>query len=164
MVSLVVAAKNEEAVIGRLVKNLCRLDYPHYEVWIIDDNSSDRTPDILRELQKQYPHLNVLRRLPGAGGGKSGALNQVLPLTRGEIIGVFDADATVPPDLLQAVVNRFQVASVGAVQVRKAISNADINWLTQGQAVEMILDAYYQQQRVAWGGMGELREITAESI
>lgn len=157
MVSLVVAAKNEEAVIGRLVKNLCRLDYPHYEVWIIDDNSSDRTPDILSELQRQYPHLKVLRRLPGAGGGKSGALNQVLPLTRGEIIGVFDADATVPQDLLQEVVNRFQVARVGAVQVRKAISNADINLLTQGQAAEMILDAYYQQQRVACGGMGELR-------
>ncbi|HIK24755.1 MAG TPA: glycosyltransferase, partial [Thermosynechococcus sp. M46_R2017_013] len=74
MVSLVVAAKDEEAVIGRLVKNLCCLDYPDYEVWIIDDNSSDRTPDILTELQQQYPQLKVLRRLPGAGGGKSGAL------------------------------------------------------------------------------------------
>lgn len=78
-------------------------------------------------------------------------------MTRGEIIGVFDADATVPQNLLQQVVNRFQVASIGAVQVRKAISNANINLLTQGQAAEMILDAYYQQQRVACGGMGELR-------
>ncbi|WP_448515319.1 glycosyltransferase [Parathermosynechococcus lividus] len=157
LVSLMVAAKNEEAVIGRLVENLCQLDYPRYDVWVIDDNSSDRTPDILASLQQTYPQLKVLRRLPGAGGGKSGALNQVLPLTRGEIIGVFDADATVTPDLLQRVVSEFYSPRVGAVQVRKAISNAEINLITQGQAAEMMLDAYYQQQRVACGGMGELR-------
>ncbi|XFA72022.1 glycosyltransferase family 2 protein [Thermosynechococcaceae cyanobacterium Okahandja] len=157
MVSLMVAAKNEEAVIGRLVENLCRIDYPRYELWVIDDNSSDRTPEVLAALQQTYPQLKVVRRLPGAGGGKSGALNQVLPLTRGEIIGVFDADATVTPDLLQQVVLHFQLPKVGGVQVRKAISNAQINWLSQGQAAEMLLDAYYQQQRVACGGMGELR-------
>ncbi len=157
LVSLMVAAKDEEAVIGRLVENLCQLDYPCYELWVIDDNSSDRTPDVLAALRQRYPQLKVVRRLPGAGGGKSGALNQVLPLTRGEIIGVFDADATVTPDLLQRVVPCFQRPRVGGVQVRKAISNATFNLMTQGQAAEMILDAYYQQQRVACGGMGELR-------
>ncbi|MGL5075677.1 MAG: glycosyltransferase, partial [Waterburya sp.] len=47
-VSLLVAAKNEEAVISNLVAMLCSLDYPQerYEVWAIDDRSSDRTPVI----------------------------------------------------------------------------------------------------------------------
>lgn len=158
-VSLMVAAKNEEAVIGRLVENLCQVDYPRqcYEVWVIDDNSSDRTPDILENLKQTYPQLRVLRRLPGAGGGKSGALNQVLSLAKGEIIGVFDADARIEPHLLRQVVQRFQEPQIGAVQVRKTISNADLNIYTQGQNAEMALDAYYQQQRVAIAGMGELR-------
>jgi 1,2-diacylglycerol 3-beta-glucosyltransferase len=158
-ISLLVAAKNEEAVLGRLVETLCQLDYPshRYELWIIDDNSTDRTPQVLMELSRKYSQLRSLQRLPGASGGKSGALNQVLPLTRGEIIGVFDADAQVPQDLLRQILPLFARANVGAVQVRKATINAGSNFWTQGQAFEMILDTYFQQQRAAVGGLGELR-------
>jgi 1,2-diacylglycerol 3-beta-glucosyltransferase len=158
-VSLLVAAKNEEAVISNLVRRLCTQDYPSdkYEVWVIDDNSTDRTPVILEHLSKQYSNLKVLRRLAGAGGGKSGALNQVLPLTQGEILAVFDADAQVSSDLLRQVLPLFKRRSVGAVQVRKAIANASENFWTQGQVAEMALDSYYQQQRIAIGGVGDLR-------
>ncbi|MBP0018311.1 MAG: glycosyltransferase family 2 protein [Cyanobacteria bacterium SBLK] len=158
-VSLLVAAKNEEAVIDRLVHILCNLDYPRdrYEVWAIDDASDDRTPEILDTLTAQYPHLTVIHRPVGAGGGKSGALNQVLSWTKGEIIAVFDADATVEPDLLRRVVPMFDDDNMGAVQVRKAIANAGENFWTQGQRAEMALDCYFQQKRIAIGGMGELR-------
>ena len=158
-VSVLVAAKNEEAVIGKLVKNLCNLEYPggQYEVWIIDDNSTDKTPELLAQLAQEYQQLKVIRRSPQASGGKSGALNQVLPLTKGEIVAVFDADAQVVPDLLLKVVPLFQREKVGAVQVRKAIANAKENFWTQGQMAEMALDTWFQQQRVALGGIGELR-------
>jgi 1,2-diacylglycerol 3-beta-glucosyltransferase len=158
-ISLLVAAKNEEAVVARLVQALCELDYPtdRYELWIIDDNSSDRTLTVLEGLRQKYKQLRVLSRLPGAGGGKSGALNQVLPLTKGEIIGVFDADAQVPKQMLRQVLPLFEQPQVGAVQVRKSIVNADANFWTQGQRTEMALDAFFQQQRVAIGGIGELR-------
>jgi len=108
-VSLLVAAKNEETVISNLVKMLCDLDYPktRYEVWVIDDHSTDRTPVLLDKLAAEYVQLNVLHRTADAGGGKSGALNQVLPLTKGEIVGVFDADAKVPKDLLRRVLPFF---------------------------------------------------------
>ena len=51
-VSLLVAAKNEETVISNLVAMLCSLDYPtdKYEVWAIDDRSTDNTPIILDKL------------------------------------------------------------------------------------------------------------------
>ena len=86
-VSILVAAKNEEAVIGNLVRNLCNLEYPEeqYEVWIVDDNSTDQTPQLLTQLGEKYRNLKVLRRSPSDSGGKSGALNQVLPLTKGDI-------------------------------------------------------------------------------
>lgn len=158
-VSLLVAAKNEEAVVGKLVKTLCNLDYPadRYELWVIDDSSTDRTPILLDQLAREYPQLKVLHRAAGAGGGKSGALNQVLPLTQGEILAVFDADAQVSQDLLKRVLPLFQRSQVGAVQVRKAIANAGTNFLTQGQSIEMALDAFFQEQRIAIGGIGELR-------
>jgi 1,2-diacylglycerol 3-beta-glucosyltransferase len=158
-VSLLVAAKNEEAVIGRLVRTLCNQDYPvdRYEVWVIDDHSTDRTPLLLEQLAKEYRQMKVLRRPANASGGKSGALNQVLPLTRGQIVGVFDADAQVPTDMLRRVCPSFQREAVGAVQMRKAIANASLNFWTRGQKAEMAFDTYLQQQRIAIGGIGELR-------
>ena len=158
-VSLLVAAKNEEAVIARFVESICNVDYPidRYEVWAIDDHSSDGTPLVLEQLTKQYPQLKVFRRGANASGGKSGALNQVLPLTRGEFVGRFDADATVTPDLLRRVLPVFEGEKVGAVQVRKAIANASVNFWTRGQEAEMALDSFFQQQRIAIGGIGELR-------
>lgn len=158
-VSLLVAAKNEEAVIARFVESICNVDYPidRYEVWAIDDHSSDGTPLVLEQLTKQYPQLKVFRRGANASGGKSGALNQVLPLTRGEFVGVFDADATVTPDLLRRVLPVFEKQQVGAVQLRKAIANASVNFWTRGQEAEMALDSFFQQQRIAIGGIGELR-------
>lgn len=158
-VSLLVSAKNEEAVIGNLVKMLCNQNYPNekYEVWVIDDNSTDRTPKILSQLEREYENLKVLRRAAGSTGGKSGALNQVLPLSKGEILAVFDADAQVQPDLLRHVLPLFDQEKVGAVQIQKAIANVSENFWTAGQAAEMALDTYVQQQRVALGGIGELR-------
>ena len=158
-VSLLVAAKNEEAVIGNLVSMLCSLDYPadKYEIWAIDDRSTDNTPVILDRLAKEYSQLKVVHRAANAGGGKSGALNQVIPQTFGDIIGVFDADAKVPSDLLRKVVPLFANSQTGAIQVRKAIANSAENFWTKGQAAEMALDSYVQQQRIAVGGIGELR-------
>lgn len=158
-ISLLVAAKNEEAVIEDLVKNLCQIDYPgdRYELWIIDDNSTDRTAEVLDRLTQTHPQLKVLHRGELSRGGKSGALNQVLPLTRGEVLGVFDADAQVPPDLLRQVVPLFSLKNIGAVQVRKAVSNQDFNFWTQGQASEMMFDAFVQEYRIFDGGLGELR-------
>ena len=158
-VSLLIAAKNEEAVISNLISMLCNLDYPvdKYEIWAIDDRSTDNTPIILDRLAAEYPQLKVVHRAANASGGKSGALNQVIPQTFGDIIGVFDADAKVPPDLLRKVVPLFAKPEIGAIQVRKEIANSAENFWTKGQAVEMALDSYVQQQRIAVGGIGELR-------
>jgi 1,2-diacylglycerol 3-beta-glucosyltransferase len=159
LISLLVAAKNEESVIANLVEGLCQIDYDpsRLEIWIIDDNSSDRTPLILGKLQQKYQQLKVLKRGADAKGGKSGALNQVLPLTQGEIIGVFDADAQVTANVLTALLPLFQKPKIGAVQLRKAIANASSNFWTRGQAAEMALDIFFQSRRNQVGGIGELR-------
>ncbi|MGF1538199.1 MAG: glycosyltransferase [Elainellaceae cyanobacterium] len=158
-ISLLVAAKDEETVIADLIKNLCSLDYPdeHYDVWLIDDYSTDKTPQILDRLRQVYPNLNVIHRPENSGGGKSGALNEVWPLTQADIMAVFDADARVPSDLLRRVVPLFDQAHIGAVQVRKAIANWPVNFWTRAQSGEMLLDSYVQERRIALGGIGELR-------
>jgi len=158
-VALLVAAKDEESVIGATIERLCQLDYPAdcYEVWAINDNSSDRTGAVLEHLTAHFSNLHVIHRGGEATGGKSGALNRALEQIDCDIVAVFDADAIVKPDFLQRVLPQFENPRVGAVQVRKVIANADDNFWTQGQASEMILDAYLQGQRYALHGIGELR-------
>ncbi|MEI7952932.1 MAG: glycosyltransferase, partial [Synechococcaceae cyanobacterium ELA182] len=77
VLDVVVAARDEQAVITRLVQRIMGLHYPAERLllWVIDDGSDDRTPELLRELQNQHPQLRVLRRARDAGGGKSGARN-----------------------------------------------------------------------------------------
>ncbi len=167
IVTLLVSAKNEEAVIEGLVRNLCNLDYPsdRYELWIVDDASTDRTAEILTRLRGEFPQLNLFRRATGASGGKSGALNQVFTKTKGEFLVIFDADARIQPDFLQKTLPIFLTGDrIGAVQLRKAIAQYERpgspeknNFWVKGQHAEMLLDAFMQQQRIAIGGLGELR-------
>ncbi|MGK7905906.1 MAG: glycosyltransferase family 2 protein [Synechococcus sp.] len=160
LVSLMIPAKNEALVIPGLLASLQALDYPSelFEVWIVDDASTDETFAVVKQWQKDFPQLRIYQRSQGAGGGKSGALNEVFPLTFGEIIGVLDADATIPPDFLRRSLAIFQEKpEVAALQVRKAIANGSNNFWTGNQVAEMALDSYFQQQRRAIGGVGELR-------
>ncbi len=158
-VDVVVAARDEEAVIGSLVERVLRLRWPadRLRLWVVDDGSGDRTPQRLAELQARHPQLHVLRRSPDAGGGKSGALNAVLPQLRGRWMLVLDADADLPPDWLERVIPYAERGGWAAVQVRKAEANASQNLLTKAQAMEMAFDAYIQEARLARGGVAELR-------
>ena len=158
-VDLVVAARDEEAVIGRLVERLAALHYPPEQLrfWVVDDGSEDGTAAVLEACQRSVPQLQVLRRNRDAGGGKSGALNAVLPQLQGRWLLVLDADAQLQPDLLQRLVAFAEQGGWSAVQLRKAVIEADHNLLTRAQAMEMALDAVIQQGRLRSGGVVELR-------
>lgn len=157
-VDVLVAAKNEAAVIEQLVNNLLALRYgeEQLQLWIVDDGSVDGTGEILDRLQQQHSSLHVIHRPPEATGWKSGALNTVLPHLKGEWLLVLDADAQVDPELLERL-NPLLKDSSRALQLRKAVHNADCNLLTRAQAVEMAVDALIQQGRIAHQGCGELR-------
>ncbi|MEB3308490.1 MAG: glycosyltransferase [Cyanobacteriota bacterium] len=158
-VDVVVAARDEQAVITRLVEHLAALRYPADQLllWVIDDGSSDRTPELLSELQQRFPQLRVIRREPDTGGGKSGALNQVIQQLKGRWMLVLDADAELQPDTLERLIPIAEAGGWSAVQLRKAVVNPAANWLTRAQAMEMALDMVIQEGRLASAGVAELR-------
>jgi 1,2-diacylglycerol 3-beta-glucosyltransferase len=159
-VDVVVAARDEQAVIGRLVERIAQLRYPagRLLLWVVDDGSEDGTPQQLATLQGQYPLLlRVLRRSRGAGGGKSGALNLVLGQLQGRWLLVLDADADLQPDVLERLIPHAEAGGWAGVQLRKAVVNSEANLLTRSQAMEMVLDAVVQEGRLAAGGVAELR-------
>ena len=158
-VDVVVAARDEQAVIAGLVERLSRLRYPsdQLRLWVVDDGSADHTPDILEELKARYGQLRVVRRPRDAGGGKSGALNRVLQELQGRWLLVLDADADLQSDLLERLIRFAEAGGWAAVQLRKAEVNGAVNLLTRAQAMEMALDAVIQEGRLATGGVAELR-------
>jgi 1,2-diacylglycerol 3-beta-glucosyltransferase len=158
-VDVLVAARDEEAVIERLVQSVSAIDYPDDRVtlWIVDDGSQDRTGRLLDELTQRHPRLQVRHRPRDAGGGKSGALNALLPHLHGDWLMVLDADASVPPDLLQRLRPWLAGSDWDGLQLRKAVVHPEASLLTRAQALEMAFDAEIQQGRIAQAGVGELR-------
>jgi 1,2-diacylglycerol 3-beta-glucosyltransferase len=156
-VSILIPAKNESAVLPEIINSIYNLNYPvnYLDVWVIDDGSTDETPQILNKLQTQFPDLQVHQR--ESKGGKSGALNSVFPLTKGELILICDADAKLPVDFLNQTLPIFENKNLAAIQVRKSIYNAETNFLTRCQQMEMSCDSFLQTHRIACGGMSELR-------
>jgi cellulose synthase/poly-beta-1,6-N-acetylglucosamine synthase-like glycosyltransferase len=137
-VSVLVACKDEVAVIDGLVQSLLRLDYPAdlLQIVIVDDGSSDGTGMVLDRLATVHPQLTCLHR--EANGGKPAALNSGLGLVTGEIVVVFDADHRPHRDVLRRLVRHFQDPSVGAVQGRCVISNAEETPVTRLVAVDYL--------------------------
>ncbi len=159
VLDILVAARDEENVIARLVERLFNLDYPtnKLNIYIIDDGSSDKTPLILDRLSKEYAQLKIISRSPNAGGGKSGALNYALKFTQGEWLLVLDADAQLKKDTLIRLFSFVQEGSWSAVQLRKSVMNVNKNFLTSCQSMEMAMDAIFQYGRLTVAGVSELR-------
>ncbi len=119
MISLHVPAHNEPpGMVIDTLRSLVRLDYPRYEVIVIDDNTDDEA--LWRPVQHWCARHGVkfvhLEKWPGY---KSGALNYALRyLTdpRAELIGVVDSDYQIEPGFLRACAGAFADPWIGFVQ------------------------------------------------
>ena len=99
--SILVPAKNEQAVLANLVQNLFHLDYPatHLDIWIIDDGSTDATSNIVEKFVRIRPQVRLIRLPRNRGKGhavRTGVLNAY-----GRLILFTDADGATPIAELQ---------------------------------------------------------------
>jgi chlorobactene glucosyltransferase len=103
LISVIVPARNEARNIGRCVTALLAQDYPHFEVLVLDDRSSDDTAHILAQLAADA-RLRVLQgsELPEGWAGKPHALHQASLLARGEWLLFIDADTFLSPNAVTA--------------------------------------------------------------
>src|SRR5256885_456239 len=108
-VSVHVAAYNEKRVIERLLTSLAHLEYPEYEVIVVDD-STDESVGILQRWTSQ-PGFKILHR-NSRQGFKGGALSQALKAMdpRTEYVVVFDADSMPFPDSIDRFLPYFYEA------------------------------------------------------
>jgi cellulose synthase/poly-beta-1,6-N-acetylglucosamine synthase-like glycosyltransferase len=124
MVSIVIAAHNEEERIGRKVANLLELDYPsdRVEILVGSDGSSDGTLERLRSVAEQRIRIFVLPERKG----KPTVLNMLVPRANGEIVVLADVRQRFDPQILRTLVRSFADPKVGAV-TGELILRADEN-------------------------------------
>lgn len=104
LISVCVPARNEERNIRACVEAILAQDYPHFEIIVLDDRSTDATSDILRSLAVQHDKLNVISgsELPKGWAGKPHALFQVSAAARGNWLCFVDADTFLSPTTLSS--------------------------------------------------------------
>jgi biofilm PGA synthesis N-glycosyltransferase PgaC len=136
LVSVIVPAFNEQAMIEAGIRSLVRLDYARLEIVIVDDGSSDATYRYAVGLARNDPRVAV-RVVTQANTGKASALNRGLAAARGDYLAFVDSDSTLAPGSLRAAMRHFRDPYVGAVAGNIKVANR-VNLLTWLQALEYV--------------------------
>jgi glycosyltransferase involved in cell wall biosynthesis len=102
-VSIIVPARNEEKEIAQALTQLLALEYDNYEVIAVNDRSTDRTGEIMEEIQKKSPRLKVIHHevLPPGWLGKTHAMWTATNASTADWLLFTDADVLFKPDSLR---------------------------------------------------------------
>jgi len=116
-VTVIVPTYNEEKNVERVLKSLRNLNYPKEKMEIIFvDDSTDRTFEIIENETKDWKNTKRIKHKKRFS--KAYGLNEALSVSNGEIVAVYDADCSIEPDALKALVKHFDDPKVMAVQGR----------------------------------------------
>jgi 1,2-diacylglycerol 3-beta-glucosyltransferase len=137
-VTVLVCARDEENNIEHCLASLIKLNYPtdKLQILIVDDKSTDRTPQILEAWQKKMTNLSVLRTGEEIGNlqGKVNALAQGMDAATGEFVMITDADSTVDPDWVKSYLSYYEgdtgmVASITLLSINSLFDGIQsIDW------------------------------------
>lgn len=157
-VSVLIPAHNEARTIEAALQATIAIDYPDYEVVVVDDGSTDTTRTII----EAYVARGAVRLIvKEQNEGKAMALNDALPCLNGEIILIMDADAEPMPDILHCLVPHFEHARVAGVTGNPRVKNVD-TFLARLQLIEFtsIVSLLRRSQRI-WGRIMTVSGVVA---
>ncbi|HEY8213371.1 MAG TPA: glycosyltransferase [Methylocystis sp.] len=137
--TIVIALYQEAAVANQLSRAIDRLDYPRakLDVKFVIEADDDATAAALWAHAPHAPHEIVIAP-EGAPRTKPRALNVAMPLARGSLVAVFDAEDLPEPRQLRRAATLFAALppNVACLQASLAIDNGGLNWMTAMFALE----------------------------
>jgi glycosyltransferase XagB len=136
--SLLVPARHEQAVLAETLTQLAAQTHPDFEIVCIVGHDDPETAAVAHAAAEAHPQVRVVidENIPK---NKPKALNTALPTCVGEVVGVFDAEDHVHPDLLRHVDTILQEEGVDVVQCGVQLMNFWSNWYS----VRNVLEYYF---------------------
>lgn len=151
MVTIIVPCYNEEAVIAKSLKSLMNLDYPYYEVIVVNDGSTDSTAAIA-EMVAGTAYKCSIQVINQVNQGKAAALNNGLLHAVGDLILCVDADSRILPGSMEAGIRHFRDPKVGAIAGFVEIANQQ-NWLLELQQLEYLVGLNFSRRALSFMGV-----------
>ncbi len=139
-ISIIVPVYNEGKVIHSSIESLLDLDYPNYEILIVNDGSTDDTATVAGSLvgyQKGRSGLVKVSLINKPNGGKSKALNAGIQYSEAQFVLCMDGDSQLSPETLRVAIRHFIDPTVGAVAGNVKVHNRK-RILTDLQALEYL--------------------------
>jgi glycosyltransferase involved in cell wall biosynthesis len=106
-IAIIIAVRNEEEELEKALTSVCNLNYSNYRLVLVNDRSTDRTPQILESFAQRFSHVTVIHinKLPDGWLGKSHALYQGYLNSREEWLLFTDGDVSFKPDTLTKAIS-----------------------------------------------------------
>jgi cellulose synthase/poly-beta-1,6-N-acetylglucosamine synthase-like glycosyltransferase len=143
-VAIVVPAWNEAAVLARTLDRLATLEYPReaLRVYVVDDASTDSTPELVAEKAAEHPGLIFHLRREHGGQGKAHTINHGLGLILAEgwyeAVLIIDADVILTVESLRRMTRHFAAEDVGAVTAYIKEGSRPENYLNRFVSFEYV--------------------------
>jgi len=134
LVTVIVPAFCEEAVIVESIASLLASDYPKLAILVVDDGSTDRTYSVVQEAFATDPRVRIVTQ---NNQGKAAALNHGYRIARSSIVVAIDADTRLASNAIGLLVRHFQDPQVGAVAGNVKVVNRR-GFLAKLQTLEYI--------------------------
>jgi poly-beta-1,6-N-acetyl-D-glucosamine synthase len=170
MVTLVVPAFNEGLVIQPALRSLLQLDYPNYEIVVIDDGSTDDTYERAMVVAKESREIRV-RVITKRNGGKAEALNTGMSVARGEFVLNMDGDSKLTSNTLRACIKHFENPRVGAVAGNVKVLNRENVWsniqaleYVEGLAMARKAQSFMRVVNIIPGPLGMFRKSVLQQV
>jgi chlorobactene glucosyltransferase len=119
LVSVLIPARNEENNIANCLNNILQQDYKNLEILVLDDQSTDKTNEIVKSFSQQ--HNNVFcydgESLPSDWTGKNWACHQLSQKTKGKYLLFVDADVELSPNAIRSALKIMSAKKVKMLSV-----------------------------------------------
>ena len=151
MVSIIVPAYNEEADIAYCLESLSQIDYPNFEIILVDDGSTDSTFAIASHYASMQSHIPI-KVIHQTNQGKAKALNHGIFQAMGDLILCVDADSRINDEALKKGVRHFERQKVGAVAGFVDIANTR-NLILKLQQLEYLVGLNFTRRALSFLGI-----------
>ncbi|WP_240924308.1 glycosyltransferase [Thermococcus sp. 21S7] len=125
LVSIITPTYNHEKYISECIESVLSQTYPHWEMIIIDDGSTDRTPEIVRRYVESDDRIHYLRQKNKGIWSLRKTYNRALKFADGELIAILEGDDFWPDHKLELQIGAFKDPDVVLSWGKAGIVNED---------------------------------------